>query len=432
MAEKKEYWVNIHNLAQAKNHTFSPERRKTHSDAYQKCLRRAWDTRYIATCSCDRTKELRLYIRSVNGGEPFSLRRFPHTGSHHAEDCIFHSRVNSDGAASTYSGKALTEDPDGTVQISLGYSLQVKEVKTTEPDALLPARRNHADTKLGQMTLLGVLHLLWENSEMNAWSPAFEGKRSSNTVARRLDEQAKLIRQGTTHLNDILLLQDRKNENEARTTYAINNNRRLIVICQLEVKSAQSGLRTLPVGSFVAQGMPFLNIDNVRWNDTLKRFPRASAWWREGKNVVLIAVTDVPKQGSNYKSAKVRQACLMMVNDQWLPLDSSFEGIVADRLVSERRAFVKPLIYDSAISEYHMDFCLTDTPHGDVYPMEVWGRDDDDYTHHREEKTEWYNARHPQAWWEWDAVVDPKGVQMPVFPDRSEYYSKKYPYPTKT
>jgi hypothetical protein len=432
MPDKKEYWVYIQIISEAQTYTFSPERRKNQFVAYQECLRRAWDTRYIATCSCDRTQELRLYIRSENGGQSFSLRRFPHTGTLHAEDCIFHCRVNSDGAASTYSGEALREDADGTVRISLGYSFRVKEVTSTEPDALLPARRNHAGAKLAQMTLLGLLHLLWENSEMNAWSPAFEGRRSSNTVARRLDEQAQFIRQGTTRLSDILLLQGRKNENQARTTYAINNNRRLIVICQLDAKTAEAGQKTLPLGSFVAQGMPFLNIDDVRWNDTLQRFPREAAWWKEGKNVVLIAVTDVPKQGSKFKSANVRQACLMMVNEQWLPLDSSFEGIVADRLVSERRAFVKPLIYDSAISEYHMDFCLTDTPHGDVYPMEVWGRDDADYTNHREEKTQWYDTQHPQSWWQWDAVADPKGEQMPVFPDRSEYYRKKYPYPAKT
>ncbi|WP_158784169.1 DUF1173 family protein [Pantoea sp. BAV 3049] len=146
---------------------------------------------------------------------------------------------------------------------------------------------------------------------------------------------------------------------------------------------------------------------------------------------MFIAVTDVPEIKGEYKRASVRQVCLMMVSDRLIPLDSANEAVIEEKLCRERRSFLKPLIYDSDLAEYHPNFCLTDTPSGDIYPMEVWGLDQVGYLLHRQEKTVWYNTHYPQSWWGWDAAGDPQRKKITDFPCRAASYAEKYPWPVE-
>ncbi|MGJ3351217.1 DUF1173 family protein [Morganella sp. Je.2.23] len=179
--------------------------------------------------------------------------------------------------------------------------------------------------------------------------------------------------------------------------------------------------------------MPYLTIDNSRWERSLARFPRDAAWWQHGGKIIAIAVTDVPEERKSaksnrvYFSACVRQVVLMMVSDRWIPLDSSYEGIIEEKLAKERRQFTKPLIYDSAEDQYHPDFILTDVNGSDFVPLEVWGRDSEDYLQHRAVKEEWYQQEFGDTWWSWDAVRYPRVNEIPIFPPRKEYYEFKYP-----
>ncbi len=117
----------------------------------------------------------------------------------------------------------------------------------------------------------------------------------------------------------------------------------------------------------------------------------------------------------------------MMVSERWIPLDSSYEGIIEEKLAKERRQFIKPLIYDSAEDQYHPDFILTDVNAADFVPLEVWGRDTVDYLQHRAVKEKWYQQEFGDSWWSWDAVRDPRGDEIPAFPQRKKHYESKYP-----
>jgi len=430
MAEKQEQWVYIQNLSDGKLHKFSPERRNKNPDDFQGKLKTAWDTRYVATCGCDKSNELRLYIRKDPRSEKFALNRFPHTGSLHNERCKYYCRLNADGGANTYSATAVSEDDDNMIHISLAYSLTVNSQKSDakEPAGFLPPQRKKAEYKLPAITLLGLLSMVWKNSGANTWNPVFEKSRKRNGVMNRLLLDAAKIRQGHTNLSDVLLLQDNAEHNHQAVMYGIEKSRRLVVIAELQDwnKNLDVNITTLPLIYDESSGLPYLNIDQTRWNDTLTRFNRAAAWWRKGNKTIVIAVTDVPSAGK-YKRAKVRQACLMMVSERWIPLDSSYEGTLEKYLVSQRRSFIKPLLYDAAEDEYHPDFILTDAAEVDSFPLEVWGMESDNYVEHRKCKVEWYNTHCPNGWWEWDAVADPQGTQLTPFPRRSEYYENKYP-----
>ncbi|RPH29657.1 DUF1173 family protein [Buttiauxella warmboldiae] len=66
------------------------------------------DTKSIATCGCDPSQKLRLYVHTAHTSGLLSLRRFPHTGPAHALTCKYYCRVNKDGGVGTYSSDAIS------------------------------------------------------------------------------------------------------------------------------------------------------------------------------------------------------------------------------------------------------------------------------------------------------------------------------------
>ncbi|TPG61971.1 DUF1173 family protein [Ewingella americana] len=442
MERKQQSKVCVHLLEKDKPYYFTPEQQKPTTDSFfQYALKLSWDNHnYIATCCCDPAQELKLYVRSNKGSGPFTLCRNPNTGPRHKPSCSYHSRLNTDGGAKAYSSSAVMEEEDGTLRIGLDFSLRVSAADSgcATPAVMHPPREKKQVKRLGKMKMLGLLHLLWENTGLNEWAPWLEGKRRLTTVMTRLQKEASSIKQGRTVLADVLLLQGNEHTNKKAVSYACANSRRLIVISELnEWSPPLIASNNLPfVGTTKTSppaGMPYLTIDNSRWESSLARFPRDVAWWQRGGKIIAIAVTDVPEERKStksnrvYFSACVRQVVLMMVSERWIPLDSSYEGIIEEKVAKERRQFTKPLIYDSAEDQYHPDFLLTDVNGSDYVPLEVWGRDTEDYLQHRAVKEEWYQQEFDDAWWSWDAVRDPRSEEIPPFPQRKEYYESRYP-----
>lgn len=129
--------------------------------------------------------------------------------------------------------------------------------------------------------MLGLLHLLWENTGLNEWAPWLEGKRRLTTVMARLQKEASSIKQGRTVLGDVLLLQGNEHTNKKAVNYACANSRRLIVISELnEWSPALIAGNNLPlIGTTKISppaGMPYLTINNSRWENSLARFTAMS------------------------------------------------------------------------------------------------------------------------------------------------------------
>ena len=87
--------------------------------------------------------------------------------------------------------------------------------------------------------------------------------------------------------------------------------------------------------------------------------------------------------------------------------------------MNEGRAFNKPLLYDQETDQVFPDFVLTDCVGGEV-PMEVFGRNDEDYLKRKAEKTALYDARHGRGgWWFWEASAGARSEDVPPFPPAS-------------
>lgn len=416
------YWIKVYFDKDTKPASFSPDRQvEEEGSAFRNALKKARDCKAYAVCLCTRGKELPLAIRLRNDNH--SLAKYPNIGKEHVMDCRFYSRLNPEGGQKTYTDKALSESNSGIVKITLDYPLQTRTTEIEQDKVIddeIPRRPYRNVKKRNTMSLLGLLHTLWETAGYNIWVPGMDGKRNSPQLGYNLFRQAEKIQSNGILLSEVLMTPARRGtKDEARNKNvlqsAIEKKRRLVVVSELAQFSDERkhGTGRLPVQNFA--GMPFLNIDDTRWKSALQRFSIEARAWAAGFKIFAIAVTDVPGPAS----ATVRQVGLMMVSDRFIPLDSTYESVVEKLLYENKRTFIKPLVYDSAESEYLPDFCLTDVTAGDSqpFPIEVWGMKTAEYLAHKEVKTEWYNKEFGRfGWWSWDAAHDPQGVTIRPFP----------------
>ena len=159
-------------------------------------------------------------------------------------------------------------------------------------------------------------------------------------------------------------------------------------------------------------GIPLLDMPKGLWQRTVARFPGAIAAWRQQHGVIAIVELE-PKREGRY--AQVVDLALMPITTTWIPVESSFERLIADKLIDEGRAFTKPLRFDAEQDAVFPDFLLRDT--GADTPLEVFGRSDETYANRRAAKESHYRqAFGTNGWWYWDASADPAGNNLQPFP----------------
>ena len=122
----------------------------------------------------------------------------------------------------------------------------------------------------------------------------------------------------------------------------------------------------------------------------------------------ILAITAVFR---NKTSFVVSDIGLIRTNRQFIPVDSSYELQVADKLIAERRAFSKPLKLEDEL-RYLPDFLLHDCQV--PWVMEVFGiTNDDKYQAQKLEKLQYYRD-HGIPCWQWEPAVDKVMQDFPV------------------
>lgn len=411
----KTYTVAVRTGDQTKTYSEAFQTEAQYASGWRRVLQAARDHGEV-TCMCLGSGDKLLAVRYYETSDSYGLARYPNTGEAHQRDCRFYALNPQKSGLSSYQKGVVDERPDGTIKVSLAIGMTVKvPMPPVSANAVSLPRGHRASQR--SMQLLGLLHFLWDSAGLNVWWPAMQGKRTVGTVTYRLNESAENIFVGQTKLSDVLLTPAYSAtgrdalRNTKRVATAIANRSRLIVIAPLA--SYKEEPRMLRVSGF--HGIPFLDVSTAMWKSAADRFSLAASAWRDGQQVIVIAQCEPNAQS---KAANVVGLALMQVNSSWIPVESSYELVIADKLVAEERAFLKPLRYDAGQSAFHPDFILLDTEA--EAPMEVFGRTDVAYTHRMQEKVEYFNQHFGQdAWWCWNAAEDKHGQAIPDFPEKA-------------
>jgi hypothetical protein len=386
----------------------------------QRALQEAYLTGARPCCLCRDDVACELYITRL--GDSFVVKRMPDTGSLHAPGCEAYARIGP-FAREIYSDEALTES-GGTVAIRLSVALTLIDalgagIARAHVHDVGPGVRARRPT----MTLLGLLHLLWEEAELNQWRPSFLGRRSRATVYARLIEAARDRTLGPSRpLPDHLFvpLVDRgRHEGGARAAFeqayrrlaarCPSGQRPLLLVCGelLRIDTAANGGHILRIAGM--RDVPVWLPPHVEqaltrsYPATLRRLD-APAVARELAAVVIAGVAL-----SEAGHARAHYVDLLEVTAQYIPVDSLHEGHIAMELVRRQRSFCKPMRYD-ADEGVLPDFRLLDTVPETA--IEVWGMNSPDYLARKRVKLERYRAE-GRTLWEWNAA---RGDPIPELP----------------
>ncbi|MBO2464956.1 DUF1173 family protein [Actinomadura violacea] len=335
-----------------------------------------------AECLC-RTPALKLVIRSRSGR--YHLARWPGEGDQHTPECPFHQAAANLSGRGGYTAGALTETTDGTT-IRLATPLQLTGTRAA-PALTTPARTTSGTART--MSLLGLLHWLWEQAQLNLWHPTW--RRSWSTCHTRLTHQAADCTVNGHDLTTRLYVVPpyRPDNADANTTLFTTFTDQLSRIGRHQQRGLILGeikdITPTKYGSRLTlrhhRGALFAStplLDKTRrsyraaLSTTTLSTPHATAATSttaagstQPRRIGLFLVERTP---NNYLA--VADMAAMLTNYRWIPADSSHEVAMADHLITAGRSFTKPLRYDGADAVFP-DFVLTDTP-APVY-VEVYG-----------------------------------------------------------
>jgi hypothetical protein len=374
------------------------------------------------TCACPGQGAKHLAIRHFDDADLFTLARYPLSGDQHAQDCRFYSPNPKRSGLCGYQSNVVEEGPEGiSVRLEIGLTRRTPQAQTTQGQIHAPATTRGRGSQPA-MRLLGLLHLLWEEANLNTWWPAMQGKRNQWLVNRELEKAASEITASRVKLNSVLLLPDSRADgdwakrNQACVRRAVDERRRLIAVVPLMKYSderAQGMLSALKIAGF--HGIPHLSMTPALWNETCRRFPHAITAWQHQQQVMAVAALEIKPGKAVGRFADVVSLALMPVTANWIPFDSMYEKRIADKLTAEGRGFSKPLRYDADNAVIFPDFVLRDMTK--ETPLEVFGRSDEAYIARKAEKTAYYQAEYGDGyWWCWNAADDPEGRNIPPFP----------------
>jgi hypothetical protein len=380
-------------------------------------LEKAHRTTYCLCLCLDDHEERPVCIRRK--GKNLHLARFRDTSHLHHKKCQFYATSSEQDGRRGYSRAAVQDLEDGGLRIRLERGLTPpREAAGENPQAIPRARVPGA--RRDTMSLGGLLDLLWTKADLNSWKGDQASKRWDQKVGNALLRQAETFHVGRRTLDEALLLPAKEGEREHQRNQSVVHN------------AYQSGLRLVAIGPLARFdpardqdllqlrlgapfGVPRLLLDEASRAALRNSYANELGSWQRGAKVY--AIVQMALQAKDQKSradiADVLDVSLMHLSSRFIPLDSSYEGLLEQKLFDEGRSFTKPLKFDHDDAVFP-DFWLLDM--GGDYPVEVFGMDTPEYLERKAAKFEIYTnlQKYPKGWWYWDVLEQGEIPSLPI------------------
>jgi hypothetical protein len=257
----------------------------------------------------------------------FLVKRMPNTGSHHHPDCVSYEPPPELSGLGEVEG-AIQEDVDtGSTALKLDFKL------TKLGSRLLPlgtsAGSDSVRTDGSRLTLRGTLHYLWEQAQLNRWTPGMVGKRSWFVVRKHLLQAAADTTAKGATLTDVLFIPEtfsveHKGEIETRrvaklhrTTVTTKGAHHLMLLVG-EVKAIEPARYGHRLTIKHLPDMTFLLAEDLH-KRIVKRFEHELALWSENETTHLLAVATFGLNPAGV--ASLEEACLVPTTAHWIPIE---------------------------------------------------------------------------------------------------------------
>lgn len=317
------------------------------ADAYRKRVR--------PLCLC-KDGGLAMYIAQV--GDQYIVKRMPMSGGGHDPSCPSYETPDELSGLGVLMGSAIQVDPEsGIAALKVAFSLS-KIGRRAAPNA----GANGNDTVAGdakKLSLRSLLHYLWHQAELTAWTSRWARKRHWWNIRWHLIEAAgqMTVKGGT--LTDMLFVPE---PFRAADKAAIEQRRAAALAPALPPKSGPRRLMILvgevkdfaPTRSghrLVVKHLPDfpLLLDEGLYRRLQGRFENELSLWEadEVSHLMAIATFGLTPAGL----AVVEDMALMVVAENWVPYDSAYEKKLVDALAKLRDRSVKGLRYNLPVEQ---------------------------------------------------------------------------------
>ena len=297
----------------------------------------------------------------------YLVKRMPETGKRHHPSC---PSYEPDGACSGLGdlvGEAVLEPEPGRIELRVDFPWARIHGRAVVPgeagdpaDISVPRRR---------MSLRAVMHYLFEQAGFNRWTPAMAGRRNQGVLHKYLLDAALSIEIKGTSLAERLYVPEPFRES-AKAEIAQRRREKLAVLqprdgyaplalvigefkgCDRAERGTRVWIRHMPDAPLV--------LDTRTW-DRLARVHAALLEARDadtGHRVRLVMAALI--HARREFTYEIDSASLMLVSEQWIPVEGVHELPLVDALVAQQRRFLKPLRYDARSAALFANALLLD------------------------------------------------------------------------
>lgn len=344
------------------------------------------------------------------------LKRMPETGPLHDPSCDSYEPPYELSGFGHVAGSAIRENAeDGVTVLKLDFNLSKTGAKAA-PATAEGVEAGSVKTDGSKLSLRALLHYLWDQAEFNRWRPRMAGKRNWAVIRKYLLEAADgKIAKGKP-LGDVLFIPemfrlDRETEITQRQTAFMNKaaafdgKRRSLLMLIGEVKEiapARFGHRM-----FVKHmpKFPFMLNEDLHRRMNVK-FANELSLWGAMPESHLIAIATFGLGPTGF--ASVESIALMIVNENWIPFETSYDAALLDALTHAQANYLKGLRYNLPGKEPLASVVLTQE---DATPIAMYVVPPDADGAHRL-ALEALVADSEMAAWVWKAGVE----EMPALP----------------
>ena len=315
----------------------------------QDVLANAYRHRIRLLCMC-KEPALAMYIAQV--GDQFIVKRMPLSGSEHDAACPSYDAPDELSGLGVLLGSAIQVDPEsGLSALKVGFSLTRVGAR-----AMPVVGGNGADSVAGdtkKLSLRSLLHYLWHQAELTAWTSRWAGKRHWWNIRWHLLEAAQQMTLKGGMLSDVLFvpepfrapdkaaIEQRRAVTLAPALPPRSGPRKLMILLgeAKDISPARTGHR------LVVKHMPdfpFM-LDDELQRRLRARFESELMLWSadEASHLMAIATFGLTPTGL----AVIEEMALMVVSENWIPYDSVYEKSLVDALVKLNARSVKGLRY---------------------------------------------------------------------------------------
>jgi hypothetical protein len=293
-----------------------------------------------------------MYVARI--GDRHILKRMPETGPLHNPTCDSYEAPYELSGFGHVAGSAIQENAEeGVTVLKLDFSLSKASSKKAFAQAS-PADAGAAKTDGSKLSLRALLHYLWDQAEFNRWRPGMAGKRNWAVIRKYLLEAAEgKTTKGAPLLDRLYIPETFHSEREdviaqrrigfMNRVVSAEGTRRPLLLLIGEVKEiapARFGhklvIRHLPKFQFMLD-------EDIQRRMAAKFAPELSLWsaLREGR-LIAIATFSLDHAGV----AQIDSIAAMAVNENWIPVEHSYDAALLDALTRRRASYLKGLRYN--------------------------------------------------------------------------------------